>query len=178
VCKRAQRHAYKVQFWLAKQHRWTLYLGHTDLTCAQLNRREVLVGPEALCFKARTQVRNHSVQFARLVPKIRQLAGMASWQGDLAATASRRACIADVETPGSTHPYTQQGGGGGNYWGKYQYDAGTWQTARREASDFYHIDLPYSDKASQAPPWEQEVVTAFALAHSDDLGWIPWQECR
>jgi hypothetical protein len=178
LCKQAQLHAYKVRFWLSKKHRWTLYLRHTGLTCGEMSRRNMLVGPESLCYTARSQVRKHGARLVGLVSKIRRLAAVGIWQADLAATASRRACVAHTETHGSSHPYTQQGGGGGNYWGKYQYDEGTWQTAVSRAETFYRIDLPFTKRASQAPPWEQEVVTAFALAHSDVLGWNPWQECR
>jgi len=167
-----------VRFWLSKEHRWTLYLRHTRLTCGEMNQRNILVGPEALCFTARSQVRKHGARLAELAPKIRRLVSVSIWQADLTATAGLRACVARTETPGSSHPYTQQGGGGGNYWGKYQYDEGTWQTAVSKAGAFYRITLPFTEKASQAPPWEQEVVTAFALAHSEVLGWNPWQECR
>lgn len=64
LCTSAERHYYKVQFWTGKKHRWTLYLRHRNQSCAQLNRHSLLVGPEALCFRARQQVRVHSAKLA------------------------------------------------------------------------------------------------------------------
>lgn len=178
TCGRAMKHLYKVKFWTAKQHNWTLYLRHTQQSCGQLARRDLLVGPQKLCLTARRQVAYHGNKFAKLASKIRRLAGVAAWQGDLAASAGRRACIASVETYGSSHPYTQQQLGGGDYWGKYQYNPGTWQTAVRRASAYYGLRLPLTATAAQAAPWQQEVVTAFAITHPTAMGWDPWAECR
>lgn len=73
LCTSAERHYYKVQFWTGKKHRWTLYLRHRNQSCAQLNRHSLLVGPEALCFRARLQVRVHSVKLAATRRQIESL---------------------------------------------------------------------------------------------------------
>lgn len=179
-CQQAQKHAYKVQFWLKKPNSWTLYRRGINrrLTCEELHMHHRLQGPEALCFRARQDVRIHLRKLLKLNAKIERLATPQIWLADLASSAVRRACIARTESSGYANPYVISGGGGGHYYGKYQYDEGSWQKAVKKANSYYHLDLPLTTRANQASPWEQEVVTAFAVTHPDVLTWDPWQECR
>jgi hypothetical protein len=173
TCRLARLSSGKLHYWYSPQHRWTLYLHHRHKKCWQLK----LSGPEALCLHARAEVRANRLRLETLRARIIKLTIPAHWVYDLRITRAARACLARHETPGSSHPYTQQQLGGGPYWGKYQYDLGTWQTALSKARAFYHVYITGARRADLAPPQAQEIVTAFAVAHPDSMGWRPWAYC-
>lgn len=175
-CDATKPHIRKLRFWYAPWRRWTLYLNQPAKKCWQVRLR----GPLSLCIRARAEVRRHVRELTWLNTRIKALmpaeASPAVGQ-DLAAAAGLRTCIAGVETPGSSHPYTQLNPTG-KYKGRYQYDDGTWQTALDKAQTYYGVAISHAERADAATPWAQDVVTSFAVLHSGLLGWNPWAECR
>lgn len=73
LCGQVHKPASKLKFWNSDEHRWTLYPKYQSLGCGQLRRRSLLMGPEKLCIRARTQVRYSSERLAELASKIKQL---------------------------------------------------------------------------------------------------------
>jgi hypothetical protein len=129
---------------------------------------------------SRAALRYHQHRLVVVVRQIQSLLpnpGLELLKHELVLASGTRVCIAGVETPGSSHPYTQLNPTG-KYKGKYQYDDGTWQAARNGAQEFYHVAISTASRADYATSWAQDVVTSFAVLHPDLLGWNPWAECR
>lgn len=55
-----------INFWYSKEHRWTLYLNHSDKKCWEVPLR----GPERLCSIARGAVRFHTLNLLQLKQEI------------------------------------------------------------------------------------------------------------
>lgn len=175
LCEAGHKHQEFIRRYTRNAHLKAIWLPHRAF-CAQAPGHDKKWA--AACYRLRQKLRPHARRLTRVRRAVSQLTVQRLWEGDMAKTASRRGCISYTETHGSSHPYTQQQLGGGDHWGKYQYAPGTWVTAVRYANSYYHLRMPITSRADLASPWEQDVVTAFAVAHIDILHQDPWAECR
>ncbi len=99
------------------------------------------------------------------------------WAADVRETRDERACLRWHESRGQRHPYQVRNLAGVAAFGAYQYKDGTWLVVLHRARAFYHNYISRARRASLAPPWVQDVVTAFAVAHPDLAGGHPWPYC-
>ena len=171
-CAEAHRSLTTVKFLQSPKHHWMTAPRYKK--CWQVPDRKW----RRIVCHARALLRYHRRHLEVITKQIRALMPISPvLVGDLRTAAGIRECIAQVETPGSSHPYTQLNPSG-KYKGRYQYDDGTWQAALRGAQSFYHVSISSAYRAADATAWAQDVVTSFAVLHPTLLGWDPWAECR
>lgn len=151
-----------VNFW---HHRGRWALAPRYKQCSQVvgNRRQ------RVCHMAR-----HSLAFhARRLTSVHQkLASLMPWANDLRRTYAYRQCLIEHESAMTTSPYKAENGG--TRWvegnghsdasGAYQFLDGTWKGRFASAKAYYGSELNGSwTHAADAPPWVQDVVTAYSI---------------
>lgn len=103
------------------------------------------------------------------------------WIDEMRMTARYEDCIASHETPGSTHPYTQEHGGDrGGYSsasGRYQFLDKTWQTWLARAEVYWGREISNTTHAADADPWMQDAVAARAIIGGNASDW-KWSDCK
>lgn len=156
LCAQAHKPASKLRFWNNREHRWTLYPQHKNLKCGELHHRHLLVGPEKLCFRARTQVRHSTERLTKLVSKIKQLLPQPKVPHNWLYNSFR--CIHRYE--GAWNANTSNG-----YYGGLQMDLGFQGTYGAEFMRRWGT-------ADQWPPWAQ--IIAAERAYQSGRGFGPW----